>query len=68
MITTQKPIIQLHIDDREIIHLLGHYSVVGLKGRMKCLMEVICDCTVTQEAEIFVKSHNNAELVLAMMN
>ena len=68
MTTTQKPIIRLHIDDKEIIQLLGHYDARMLKGRMITLLDVICDCTATQEAEIFVRSHDSAGLVLAMMN
>lgn len=68
MTITQKPIIRLNIDDHEIVELLGHYDPEMLQNRLMVLMNTICDCTAVQEAEIFVASHDNAGLVLAMMN
>lgn len=64
----KKPFIQLSMDDHEIVELLGHYDGEMLQNRLKTLMNVICDCAVTQEAEIFVRSHDIAEQVLIMMN
>lgn len=62
------PIVRLSVDDREIIELLGHYDSQMLESRMRVFINVIADCTVVQEAEIFVRSHDNAGLALAMMN
>lgn len=64
----EKPFIQLSMDDHEIVELLGHYDGEMLHNRLRTLMSFICDCTMTQEAEIFVRSHDIAEQVLIMMN
>jgi hypothetical protein len=68
VIKEHKPIVRLSVDDREIIELLGHYNSQMLESRMRVFINVIADCTVVQEAEIFVRSHDNAGLALAMMN
>lgn len=68
MIMTQKPIVQLSINDKEAIQLKCKYDVEMLHNRKESLIIFICDSVSTEENEIFVKSHDAVIETLLWMN